>query len=60
VQQQQQQQQQVKHKALKLQLVLSGACIAGKHQHVSARAAADLASGCAASEAMQCANIVPD
>ncbi|WIA30252.1 hypothetical protein OEZ86_000342 [Tetradesmus obliquus] len=26
-------QQQVKHKALKLQLVLSGACIAGKHQH---------------------------
>ena len=33
-------QQQVKHKALKLQLVLSGACIAGKHQHVSALDAA--------------------
>jgi hypothetical protein len=31
-------QQQCKHKPMKLQLVLSGACIANKHQHVSGEA----------------------
>jgi hypothetical protein len=52
--QQQQQQQQCKPKVRKLQLVLSGACIAHKHQHVSADAAAGVAAVDCVMRLLQC------